>query len=95
MFKHEETYSPHFYRKATRFSLEESMSVRIYLDYNATAKIRPEVIDALANSMSAVGNASSVHTAGRSAKIGRERAWQVADLVGASPEQVSFHERWN
>ena len=43
------------------------MSVRIYLDYNATAKIRPEV-DALANSMSTVGNASSVHTAGREAR---------------------------
>lgn len=67
------------------------MSNRIYLDYNATAKIRPEVIDALANSMSTVGNASSVHTAGREArKLVETARRQVADLVGAAAEQVIF-----
>ncbi|MEC8086207.1 MAG: aminotransferase class V-fold PLP-dependent enzyme, partial [Pseudomonadota bacterium] len=67
------------------------MNDRIYLDYNATAKIRPEVIDALANSMSTVGNASSVHTAGREArKLVETARRQVADLVGAAAEQVIF-----
>ena len=67
------------------------MDQRIYLDYNATAKIRPEVIDALAAVMATVGNASSVHGAGREARKSVETARkQVAMLVGAVPEQVVF-----
>ena len=67
------------------------MSDRIYLDYNATAKIRPEVIDALAAAMATVGNASSVHGAGREARKSVENARrQVAALVGAAPDQVVF-----
>ena len=67
------------------------MDQRIYLDYNATAKIRPEVIDALAAAMATVGNASSVHGAGREARKSVETARkQVAMLVGAVPEQVVF-----
>lgn len=67
------------------------MDQRIYLDYNATAKIRPEVIDALASAMATVGNASSVHGAGRDARQTVEKARrQVAMLVGAAPNQVVF-----
>ena len=41
---------------------------RHYLDYNATTPIRPEVIDVMAQTMAHVGNSSSVHEEGRSAR---------------------------
>ncbi|MEE2996141.1 MAG: cysteine desulfurase family protein [Pseudomonadota bacterium] len=67
------------------------MGQRIYLDYNATAKIRPEVIEALTTAMGSVGNASSVHSAGRNARKSVEKARrEVAALVGATPDQVVF-----
>lgn len=63
----------------------------VYLDYNATAPVRPEVIEAMAETMAEVGNPSSVHAAGRSARKRLSRAReQVAALVGASPEAVIF-----
>ena len=63
----------------------------IYLDYNATAPVRPAVIDAVAAVMSAVGNPSSVHGFGRRARARMEQAReQVAALVGAQPAQVIF-----
>ncbi len=63
----------------------------VYLDYNATAPIRPDVIDAMADAMAVVGNPSSVHAAGRAARrlITKARG-QVAALVGAAPEAVIF-----
>lgn len=63
----------------------------IYLDYNATAPVRPEVIEAVVAVMSAVGNASSVHAAGRQARkrVDEARA-TVAALVGAAAENVIF-----
>tara|TARA_Y100001970_G_C14250953_1_gene871834 strand:+ start:1907 stop:3025 length:1119 start_codon:yes stop_codon:yes gene_type:complete len=67
------------------------MSDRIYLDHNATAKIRPEVIKALADAMVSVGNASSVHGAGRNARNLVEKARrQLATLIGADSSQVVF-----
>ncbi|SVA64826.1 uncharacterized protein METZ01_LOCUS117680, partial [marine metagenome] len=44
------------------------MAQRIYLDYNATAPIRPEVIELMCKIMDTVGNASSVHEPGRQAR---------------------------
>jgi cysteine desulfurase len=50
---------------------------RHYLDYNATTPVRPEVIDAVAQAMAAIGNSSSVHAEGRNARAiveeGREK----------------------
>jgi len=67
------------------------MTERIYLDYNATARIRPEVISTMAETMASVGNASSVHSAGRAARKAVETARkQVAALVGAQSDQVIF-----
>lgn len=61
----------------------------VYLDYNATAVVRPEVIEAVSNRMSRVGNASSVHAAGRSARADVEQARaEVAALVGADAGNV-------
>ncbi len=63
----------------------------VYLDYNATAPVRPEVIDFVASSMALVGNPSSVHGAGRKARNLVEKAReQVAALVGARARDVIF-----
>jgi cysteine desulfurase len=63
----------------------------IYLDYNATAPIRPAVIARVAEVMAQVGNASSVHRAGRDARAIVEAARaDVARLVGADADGVIF-----
>lgn len=63
----------------------------VYLDYNATARVRPEVIEALADALAVVGNASSVHGAGRNARSAVENARRsVAALVGARPDMIVF-----
>ncbi|PZQ46401.1 MAG: cysteine desulfurase [Micavibrio aeruginosavorus] len=65
---------------------------RIYLDYNATAPIRPEVIARVGEAMRVAGNASSIHGDGRSArKIIEDARSEVAALVGVQPAQVIFN----
>jgi cysteine desulfurase len=62
-----------------------------YLDYNATAPLRPEVTAAVSAALVEVGNPSSVHGFGRAARSRLETAReQVAALVGARPSQVLF-----
>jgi cysteine desulfurase len=62
-----------------------------YLDYNATAPVRPEVAAAVAEALSLGGNASSVHRAGRAARRAIERARDaVAALVGGRPSEIVF-----
>lgn len=62
-----------------------------YLDYNATAPIRPEVIEAVTAAMAVGGNPSSVHGAGRNARAKVEEARaQVAALVAARPRDLVF-----
>jgi cysteine desulfurase len=62
-----------------------------YLDYNATAPLRPAVVEAVAEVLGRVGNPSSVHHAGRAARRALEQARAgVAALVGAVPEAVVF-----
>jgi len=64
---------------------------RIYLDYNATAPLRPAARDAMVAAMAAVGNASSVHAEGRAAHARIEAAReQVARLVGGDAKLVTF-----
>lgn len=65
--------------------------LRAYLDYNATAPVRPEVIEAMRAQLGRTGNPSSVHGAGRLAHRVLESARAaLADLVGAKPETVVF-----
>jgi len=67
------------------------MTERIYLDWNATAPLRPEARAAMAEELGLVGNASSVHAEGRAARYAIEEARRsVATLVGADPEAVTF-----
>jgi len=63
----------------------------VYLDYNATAPIRPAVISAMAEALAVPGNPSSVHSFGRAARAQVEGARErVAELVGARPDQIVF-----
>ena len=67
------------------------MADRVYLDWNATAPLRPEAREAMLAAMDVVGNPSSVHAEGRAAKAVVERArGQVAALVGCKPGEVVF-----
>jgi len=63
-----------------------------YFDYNATNPTRPEVVEAVSAAMTAdVGNPSSMHAAGRRARLLLDDARaQVAALVGAQPRAVVF-----
>jgi cysteine desulfurase len=64
---------------------------RVYLDYNATAPVRPEVVTAMAAALAAGGNPSSVHGPGRAARRLVEQAREaVAALVTAPVESVVF-----
>ncbi len=64
---------------------------RIYLDYNATAPVRSEVVRLMAEVMTEGGNPSSVHGRGRKARARVEDARaQVAELVNALPPEVVF-----
>ncbi len=64
---------------------------RVYLDWNASAPLRPEARAAMIAAMEACGNPSSVHAEGRAARKIVERARvQVAAAFGAEPEQVVF-----
>ena len=66
---------------------------RIYLDYNATTPLRPEVRDAMMPYLTeAFGNGSSIHAYGREARTAIDTAReQVADLIGAkSPSEIVF-----
>ncbi len=63
----------------------------IYLDYNATAPIKPAVRAALLEAMERCGNPSSVHRYGRIARRHMDEARAaVAAMVGVKPAQVIF-----
>ncbi|MDB5452751.1 MAG: aminotransferase [Caulobacteraceae bacterium] len=63
----------------------------VYLDYNATAPIRPEARDAALAAMETLGNPSSVHAAGRAARALVETArGEVAALVGVRAGSLTF-----
>jgi cysteine desulfurase len=67
------------------------MTTRSYLDYNATAPLRPEAREAMVAALATHGNPSSVHAEGRAARALIESARaKVARLAGAKPENVIF-----
>ena len=65
---------------------------QIYLDYNATSPVRPEVLKVLLPFYrEQFGNPSSVHWAGRQVSGALEKAReQVATLINASPAEIVF-----
>src|SRR6185295_9129133 len=64
---------------------------RTYLDWNATAPLRPEARAAMLAALDCVGNASSPHAEGRRARalieVARE---QIADCLAIDPRRVTF-----
>ena len=63
----------------------------VYLDYNASAPMHEEVVDAMTEALRVVGNPSSVHEYGRVARrLVEEARAEVAALVAAAPEEIVF-----
>jgi cysteine desulfurase len=65
---------------------------RVYLDYNATTPVDPQVLDAMLPYFSVdFANASSIHTPGQRARAAVETARErVAALIGAKPQEIVF-----
>lgn len=67
------------------------MSSGIYLDYNATAPLRPQARTAMLRAWDIGGNPSSVHATGRAARAVVEQARaEIASLVGGPASSVIF-----
>jgi cysteine desulfurase len=64
----------------------------IYLDYNATTPLLPEVVAAMLPHLhEGFGNPSSSHALGRAARVAMEAAReQVAALLGCDPDEIVF-----
>jgi cysteine desulfurase len=66
-------------------------SERIYLDFNATAPLRPSAQRKMAAAYELKGNPSSVHAEGRAARAAIEEAREIlAGLAGARARSVTF-----
>src|SRR5262249_59208117 len=70
---------------------DKTMTDRIYLDWNATAPLRPAAHAAMLGALDQLGNPSSVHAEGRAARhpVGTARE-QGPPLGGAAPRRVIF-----
>lgn len=65
---------------------------KLYLDHNATSPLRPDALEAMVTVMRDVGNASSIHSFGRSARKHVEDARQIIGAsLDVSPNQVIFN----
>ncbi|WP_099022581.1 cysteine desulfurase family protein [Mycolicibacterium palauense] len=63
----------------------------VYLDHAATTPMHPAAIAAMTAVLGTVGNASSLHTAGRAARRRMEESREtIAGLLGARPSEVIF-----
>ena len=78
-------------RSGSASSPTPARASRVFLDHNATSPLRPEARAAFLSALDAGGNASSIHTDGRSARARVERARaQIAALIGADSRAVVF-----
>ena len=63
----------------------------IYLDHAATTPMHPAAIEAMTGALAIVGNASSLHTAGRHARRRMEESREsIAAQLGARPSEIIF-----
>ena len=68
-----------------------SQTRSVYLDHAASTPMHAEAIEAMAAALGAVGNASSLHTAGRAARRRVEESREsLAARLGARPSEVIF-----
>src|SRR5215831_1953231 len=69
-----------------------TMQERIYLDFNASTPLAPEVASAMEQVLrESFGNPSSEHWAGRPARNAVKKARvQISDLLGCNPQEVVF-----
>lgn len=68
-----------------------TMKQSVYMDYNATAPVRPAALAAMCQALELTGNASSVHGPGRAVRGLVERSREtVAELTGCSPRDIIF-----
>jgi cysteine desulfurase len=64
---------------------------RAYLDWNATAPIRPEAVAAMVEAVALPGNPSSLHREGRAARALLEAARRkLAERLAVAPDRVVF-----
>ncbi|MFV0494959.1 cysteine desulfurase family protein [Mycobacterium sp.] len=62
-----------------------------YLDHAATTPMHPAAIEAMTAALGSTGNASSLHTSGRTARRRVEESRElIADKLGARPSEVMF-----
>ncbi|XP_052048761.1 selenocysteine lyase isoform X2 [Apodemus sylvaticus] len=79
-------------RNGARGNMESPPDRKVYMDYNATTPLEPEVIQAVTEAMKeAWGNPSSSYVAGRKAKdiINTARA-SLAKMIGGKPQDIIF-----
>ncbi|MGK2879706.1 MAG: cysteine desulfurase family protein [Mycobacterium sp.] len=63
----------------------------VYLDHAATTPMHAAAIEAMTAALATVGNASSLHTAGRAARRRMEESREtLAGLLGARPSEIIF-----
>lgn len=63
----------------------------VYLDYNATTPLHPDVFKAMQASIGLFGNASSAHRFGQRARKSIDDARKnLADYLGCAPEEIIF-----
>ena len=64
----------------------------VYLDYSATTPVDVDVLEVINQHMTTTyGNASSVHSFGRSAKVVLEESREkIANIIGAEPAEIFF-----
>ena len=68
-----------------------SQTRSVYLDHAASTPMHPAAIEAMTAALATVGNASSLHTAGRAARRRVEEAREtIAARLGARPSEVIF-----
>jgi len=72
--------------------MTSSPQKRIYFDHSATTRVLPEVLDEMTPYfLSKFGNASTIHSFGREARIAVEEARKrVAALINAEPQEIVF-----
>ena len=68
-----------------------SQTRSVYLDHAASTPMHPAAIEAMTAALATVGNASSLHTAGRAARRRVEESREtIAACLGARPSEVIF-----